>query len=57
MGSIEILELLSDLEGTIRRGVVDNDQFPVKVVLGERSVEKPDQHWQVGAFVESWEKH
>ena len=57
LGSVKLLELLSDLEGPVRRGVVDNDQLPIELVLGEGSVEQPDQHGQVGAFVVGREKH
>ena len=53
MGCIEFLKLLSDLKGAVRGSVVHNDQFPVEVVFGERSVEEPYQHWQVATFIVS----
>lgn len=42
LGSVELLQLLGDLQGAVGRGVVDDDDFPVEVVLGEGAVKEPD---------------
>lgn len=34
--AIELLELLSDLEGAVRGAIVDNDYLPVQFAIGRR---------------------
>lgn len=50
-GVVQLLQLLGDVEGAVRGGIVDDDGFVVEVVFRKSAVEKPDYYWEVTALV------
>jgi len=48
---VNLLKLLCYVLRAVRAGIVDNDDFPIKVVLGERVVQELDDWWQVLAYI------
>jgi len=51
MGRVGFCKLVRDDLGAVWGAVVDDDEFPIKVLLGEGPVQQPGNDWEVASLI------